>query len=371
MLLSQPGVFQHHVEPCLLRRIVAASQDYQVVDLMRNHPSKDQTITILTSTPEPGWPGWKLTLRTSQYRTYHILRHLLGKKSLAGGPKAVRHNLLVGLKQTNCPFLFNPLEIDVTPWVGVLSDPTGALSWAIRAKREGRIRHLVAGPNLVVTPAEHAWILTTPAIDLVVTPSKWVSEMYLDFAPNLAGRLVEWPVGVDERYWRPEQEASSKKMDFLVYDKIRMPQNRALVSAVTTGLAQRGLSFEMLEYGTFEQKNYRQKLRTCRAMVYLTETESQGIALFEAWACDVPTLVWDQRLWEWESYQTENASSAPYLTPKCGLRFRTPAEFSAQLDEFWTHFDSFTPREFVLDGFTQSQSAKSYLKLFEASARDR
>lgn len=325
--------------------------------------SQDKPLTILSQTPESIWS--RRPVRGVRQRIRSVLKATpRPKPNPVRGPASVERNLLAGLRRIGQSFRLNPTESAVTPWVGVLSDPNGALPWAIRAKRSGPIERLVAGPNLVVVPDEYDRILTDPAIDLVITPCKWVSDFYAQIAPNLIGRLAEWPVGVDEDYWCPDPNSAGKIVDFLIYDKIGQAQNRLLVPAVLQELAQRGLTFETLSYGDYDLAHYRYLLRTSRAMIYLTESESQGIALFEAWACDIPTLVWDRQLLEWKGYCMTGASSAPYLGPDCGLSFRDLTGLPGRLDKFEASLSAFRPREFILRRFTLAQAAQAYVRLY-------
>lgn len=320
-------------------------------------------LTILTET---------LCTSEIQRRARRVFRQLYGQylsvvgarsASRVGGPAVVRASLLRGLEHLGQPYRFNPLADQVTCRVGVLSS-TNALRWAIQAKNEGQIKYLVAGPNLVVLPDEHDAILANPTIDLVVTPSRWVSRWYAKTAPQLASKLVEWAAGVDETYWNPNQEPDDRPLDLLVYMKIREPDNLFVLDQVVAELSDRGLSFKKLTYGTFQPEQYRRLLQNSRAVIYLTESESQGIALFEAWACDVPTLVWDRGFFRPKRYPPQDASSAPYLAPECGLRFRSTEDFLERFEAFMASWSEFTPRRFILDNYALTSAAQAYVRLF-------
>ncbi|MBC8492197.1 MAG: glycosyltransferase [Chloroflexi bacterium] len=283
------------------------------------------------------------------------------------GPTAVRVGLLKGLDRIRQPYRLNPPAWQVTPYVGVLSN-IEALRWATAAKRSGRIQRLVAGPNLVVTPDEHDGILTAPEIDCIMTPSAWVSRLYESTCPSLARRTVEWAVGVDQSFWCPSgQGGNGDRCDFLIYQKIQQPHNMPVMESVIEELRRRNLSYHVLAYGRYTPSEYRSLLHKSRAMIFLSESESQGIALFEAWACDVPTLVWDRGYWHQLNgpHSWSGASSAPYLRAACGLKFATVAEFPSRLSEFWARLDSFHPREHILQNYTLAHGARNYLKAFE------
>jgi len=190
------------------------------------------------------------------------------------GPAAVRSNLIKGLEKLGYNFrysLLNPKEF-ITPWVGVLSGPLDALPCAIRAKNSGKIMKLVAGPNLVTVPENHDGIIANPAIDIVVTPSKWVSDVYKAYTPELSSRLVEWVVGVDESFWFPIND--EKRLDFLIFNKSFDKIASYQLVTITSLLDSTNLKYKILNYGEFAQEEYRAALQACRAMIYLGQTES-------------------------------------------------------------------------------------------------
>jgi len=279
------------------------------------------------------------------------------------GPLAVQNNLLAGMRQVGHPVRVNPQISRVTPWVGVLSDPKKTLPWAIEAKKTGFINRLVAGPNLVATPDQNEGILTHPAIDVVITPSQWVSDFYKKLKPELSDRIVIWPVGINEEYWSPALDPGTKQFDFLVYNKIQKPKYLNFVDSITDYLQGLGLKIIILNYGYYLPGKYRRLLHSTRALLFLSESESQGLALFESWSCNIPTLVWDRHFWEYKGYQADG-SSAPYLTELCGLSFPDLAHFTEMLDKFINNLNTFKPREYILNNFNLAKAAKAYIQLF-------
>lgn len=326
---------------------------------MTMEPSSKVEITILSQLPAASPKSYFERLRAKL--------DLWPQEAEYGGPSAVRSNLIGGLARIGQSFRLNPPESEINTEVGILGG-ISALRRAISAKEAGRAKWLVAGPNLVVLPDEYNGLLLDPAIDLIVTPCKWVSNAYERVQPELSGRLAEWAVGVDEEYWKPSSVGRRSNFDFIIFAKIREKANRGIVNYVEKELDGRGLSYRRMKYGSFRKSTYLQSLRECRAMIYLTESESQGIALLEAWACGVPTLVWDRQHWDWKGLKFDS-SSAPYLVASCGLRFRDAGDFPAYVDSFIRSLDSFAPRDYILKNFTQVHGAKAYLALFSEAAQ--
>ena len=58
------------------------------------------------------------------------------------------------------------------------------------------------------------------------------------------------------------------------------------------------------------------QIRFCLLAVFLSSSESQGIALAEAWSMNVPTFVWNPKPKELNGRYFPSVDSAPYLTPE-------------------------------------------------------
>jgi hypothetical protein len=275
---------------------------------------------------------------------------------------------VLGLTRAGYPVRLDPPRRSVGPLVGVLSS-VEALSWAIGQRRRGNIHRLVAGPNLVVAPDEYGSLIADPAVDVVVTPSQWVADWYASIEPSLAGRLATWPVGIDTDHWAPSPDVAVARSGWLVYEKIRHPENKPLVRLVEDALRQRGVQFRLVHYGQHTQEEYRSLLRSSVAMIYLTETESQGIAQFEAWACDVPILAWDCGVFEWRTEKFEGATSVPYLVPRSGMTFRDANGLGERLDRFLAALADFSPRLEMLQKYTLASAAEAYSLLFSGEAQ--
>ena len=267
-------------------------------------------------------------------------------------------SLTLGLHRAGLEIRRDPSRARISEHIGVLSH-VDTLRHAIGQRRERRARWLIAGPNVVVAPERSGRVLTAPEIDRVVVPSAWVRDMFLSRAPELRDRITIWPAGVDEEMWSPAARALAPIADVLIYAKSGPPD---LLADCCRALAGAGLRYTILRYGSYGALEYRASLRAHRWMLFLSESETQGLALFEAWACDVPTLVWDRGRCVFEDIDWRGASSAPYLAPANGRSFREPSEVAAAIADMEN--STFAPRQFVLEGFTALQTARQYARLF-------
>ena len=75
------------------------------------------------------------------------------------GPQAVLDSLCKGLDELNIDYTLNPKTVSDT--VVVLQN-TNALQMAIDLKKQGKIKQLLAGPNIVITPKDANGILENP-----------------------------------------------------------------------------------------------------------------------------------------------------------------------------------------------------------------
>jgi hypothetical protein len=278
------------------------------------------------------------------------------------GPAAVAASLRRGLKALGVPFRWNPAAPPRGATVAVLSDPE-ALRRAIGWKRAGRIARLLAGPNLVVTAGDHDALVAAPEIDLYVVPARWTLDHHVAGAPTLAGRIAIWPAGVDAEAFRPP--AGPRPRRALVYRKDLAGQENAsdaLVGEVEAVLAADGWEVARIAYGDHTRHDFRRRLGEASLLVFLSPTESQGIALHEAWAMDVPTLVWDHGVAVLGGERIKT-SSAPTLTPRTGAFFTGADELRERLAAMEAGTLHFDPRGWTEEHGTDAKAAEAFLAL--------
>ena len=278
------------------------------------------------------------------------------------GHFAVTRSLVEGLRKLDVAVTYNPSAASaVAPVVGVLSG-VRALEQAIAWKRRGRIRRLLAGPNIVDFPSQHAALIAAPEVDVCVTPGELVRQMYEADCPALAGRCVAWPAGVDVEYWAPD--ASRDPAHVLVFEKpTRWPLESS--AAYIDILQRKGYEVSVIRYGGYVPDQYRRLLRRSALMVGFASTESQGLAWAEAWSAGVPTLIWRQDAVTFEhpahGRRTYPTSTAPYLTPQTGAFFDGVESFARRVEEWETSPSRFSPRAWVLAHMSDEVAARRYL----------
>ena len=278
-----------------------------------------------------------------------------------GGHYAVTRSVLAGLDALGVRYNYNPaFEFLLAPKVWVVAG-VETLRYAIELKRKGGIRFLAAGPNISVLPSWDDNLLAAPEVDICIVPSAWARREYEEDCPSLRGRIREWACGVDPAQWPlPATKVSGgRNPSALIY--LKSPD--APLDVVTSALDSFGVNCESIRYGEYTPQEYHQALCKADFAVFLSRSESQGIALAEAWLLDVPTLVWDPGNTEYNGHVFRNASAAPYLSSQTGRTWKSPEELRAALEHFLAGKHTYAPRAWVLAYMTDAVTARKLTEL--------
>ncbi|MEY4225457.1 MAG: hypothetical protein RL190_214 [Actinomycetota bacterium] len=292
-------------------------------------------------------------------------RRILRRHPEARGPNAVAAGLLRGLDaigQTVFVDRSDGLPLRSGDRVGVLSGPTH-LRRHLQGPGPATDVRIVVGPNVCMRPTDIADVDWRRA-DAVVVPSPWVAEFWADDAPQIADRIVVWAAGVDTELWAPDEGAS--RTLGLVYDKgLGVRQTAAAVDA----LARVGLEPRIIRYGEYRPRTYRSLLRRAAMMVWLSPSESQGMALLEAWSAGVPTLCVDPVAWRASGAPPglERSSPAPYLSASTGALVPDHEDMRSAAAAFAARLDDFEPRHAAVTRFSLAAAARSYLAILDGA----
>ncbi len=304
-------------------------------------------VILLTLSPEASFLE-RLYLWFKKYIKSHVFYY--------GGPEAVLESLISGFDILGVDYQLNPKVQDISGVVCVVSG-VNALKWAIKAKKEGKIKKIVAGPNIIVTPEDANGILLNEVIDLVIVPSQWVKDFYASFKKGFDKKIRVWAAGVEN----PKDFQKNPRQGCLVYKK---SVGKELFNFIIQYLESRNIDYKIIKYGRYKKEKYFEMLNKVKFMICLSESESQGLALQEAWIRDVPTFVWNRGYMQWNNYKWyDDRISAPYLTDECGMFFKDKGDFVNKFNIFIKNFSNFKPREYSLENFTNKISAKNYLNI--------
>ena len=183
----------------------------------------------------------------------------------------------------------NPKEKDIysTVFVPIWKE---SLKYVIWLKKRWIIKKIIAWPNISV-PIDDKDVFFHEEVDCILTPSEWVKKYFLSLLPNNK-RIKVWAAGI------PILKESLKWKNILIFYK-NCPIE--ILNDIKKYLEKNNFTFNVLKYWTFQKKDYIQKLDNSFMMIYLQESETQSIALAEAWMKNIPTLVWNRWYWEYRN----------------------------------------------------------------------
>jgi hypothetical protein len=263
-----------------------------------------------------------------------------------------------GLDELAVPVNYNPVTRSIGSIV-VVAEGVEALRRGIEWKRTGRCSRLLA-MSVGDFPADFGGIMLAPEVDVCLMPSAWWADLWCEDEPDVAPRLRIWPAGVDEEYWRPRRSQRRTGSRVLVYWKTETDGFRRKVEDV---LRQFGWEPVTLQYGRYSQAEYRRHLSVAEFAVFISRSETQGIALAEAWASDVPTLAWNPGRRYYRGRDLATVSSSPYLTHDTGLHWATLCDLHGILDDLPRRRIQFQPRNWVLKNMTDAVCAARLLDI--------
>jgi hypothetical protein len=327
--------------------------------MQMNNYQRNVAITIMTEPVPAPLQYYKEKLKAF---VRPLLRKIDGKKPLVkpkyGGHYAVTRSFIEGLKREKIPFVYNPQKKkECTEEVIVLAG-LNTLRQALEWRKEGVIKKLAAGPNLLNLPSDCPELLSSEYLDTLILNSEWIKIPYCIEMPQLAAKTVIWPAGVDEVYWSPVSIAKSKT-NILFYNKRPEAQMYQDCLSIAQGL---GLTVTEIKYGSYSAEEYKKALDENSLLVHFVEQETQGISVLEAWAMNIPTIIWNPGFFYIKGMNIV-CSSSPNMTDKTGLFFRDSNEFKTVLLQWINGQTAFSPRECVLQHMTDPFTSKQLLQL--------
>lgn len=321
------------------------------------------TLDLFYDEPDPD--RW---LRFDRYPR-RLLRRIVRGKRRPGGQTRVFLNLMAGLDEIGVAYRVNDYRHAVRhpeQLACIIGKPfvLDRIEWR---------NPILFGAAVFSHPTDDPDLFSRRPVRKVLVPGPWMEAMC---KPYWGERVEAWPVGIDTRLWHPV-DPGEKTDAVLLYNKVlwdRPERESDLVQPIRDALAASGQPFVELRYGHYVEDDYRDALRSCRAMIFLCDHETQGIAYQQALSCDVPVMAWDLGgPWRDPTYYPHRVvfdpvSSVPYWDARCGKRFTDAAAFRASWHRFIEQVRAgiFRPREYILENLTLAACAERYVEIARA-----
>jgi glycosyltransferase involved in cell wall biosynthesis len=298
-----------------------------------------------------------------------LVRRLVRGKPRPGGQTRVFLNLMAGLDEIGVPYRVNDYRHAIRhpeQLACIIGKPfvLDRIEWR---------NPILFGASVFSHPIDDPTLFERRPVRKVLVPGPWMEAMC---KPYWGDRVEAWPVGIDTALWQPA-DPGEKTDAVLLYDKVlwdRPRREASLVQPVRDALAAAGQPVVELRYGNYAEDDYRAALRRCRAMIFLCDHETQGIAYQQALSSGVPILAWDLGgPWRDPSYYPDKVvfgpvTSVPYWDARCGERFTDAAGFARAWPGFiaGVREGAYRPRDYVLEHLTLAQCAARYVEIARA-----
>lgn len=182
---------------------------------------------------------------------------------------------------------------------------------------------LILGPNIEMTTKLVDFLNGNQRLYLkFLVPSAQVIQSLSHSHPGFEQLKTQiWPVGMNMKRWAPKKFHVAQEKSILIYIKGQTSESDQETIKMIQSLEHK---VEIIRYGEYSSKEYLSSLRRAEAVVWFGVLESQGIAMLEAWSCNVPTFVRvDCKCANHSAIWCSSARKySPFLKDECGQFFR-------------------------------------------------
>lgn len=283
------------------------------------------------------------------------------RQSKVGGPNKVFVNVSKGFDRIGQRYVINQNPEDyIFNWAhDSVADLITIASRKIPA---------IVGPNLVVLPKDLPWFLPKLANCLYLHPSSWCVEVWEKY--KFTGcKLKSWPVGIDWEKFSCRRSPMSCK-NVMLYIK---NQHISIEKEALWAIEKAGFNAQVIKYGRYTEDEFQQVLQCSQFGIWIGTTESQGIALLEALASDLPLIVLNNTnvsksygsVYKFPKEMVDfPATSVPYFDNSCGIVIDKIDELGNAVEKMGVNYRNFTPQKYIRNNLSLEISAQKLVDLF-------
>ena len=294
-----------------------------------------------------------------------IIRRIIRGRQRPGGVMTIAINLMKGLDKINRPYRFNDYNY-IRKHPGEIACIIGKPHLLFEKKWRNPV---ILGAGIYSHPVDCPDLFERyPNVKRIIVPGEWIHKM---FEPFYGDKVVSWPVGIDTTYWEPHH--GNNPFDFLIYDKINRDRDNQIVKVrdpIFKIISEQNLTYQIIKYGEYTQRGLKEMLDNSKAAIFLSESETQGLAYQQILATNTPIMAWDRGgYWQDPDYfpdkvKYQPVSSVPYWDDRCGIKFTGAADFEEKLRLFLTGLNKFKPRDYIMENLTLEICAEKYLQIY-------
>jgi hypothetical protein len=261
----------------------------------------------------------------------------------------VCQNLVRGLKELNIETHTNRL----TP---VLN---GCLQNCAISQFAGLPPKTLIGPEIMVLPTERPRLFQQ--FKHWTQPSEWCVNHFKRYKETENNEMHVWPVGVDTEKFNDLNRGNFEYDCFVYFKDVTKQVTTKDLELVISQLNTRGLKHKVFVYGKYKEEEFIQGIKKSKFGIFLTGTESQGIAYLEVLSMGCPIYMIDTQEFLYEScrYTDPLISAAPYFDESCGVKTLSKS-LGVEFDTFINNLAKYQPRNYVVNNHTLKLGAQKY-----------
>jgi hypothetical protein len=220
------------------------------------------------------------------------------------------------------------------------------------------------GPHFSVFPNKSQIDIISKSKNVIyIQPSEWVQQLWLNNPICKDVRIESLPFGIDTEKFNEIKPIENKNKVFL-YHKSRHPNE---LSILVNFFKQINIDVHIFSYTSrYNEEEYIHYLQNSKFGIWLGRHESQGFALEEALACNVPLLVWNVTSMNQEygyNYTDIPATCIPYWDYRCGESFTNLNELPSIYEKFINNLNNYKPREYILQNISIKKCEEKFIEL--------
>lgn len=226
--------------------------------------------------------------------------------------------------------------------------------------------NFIFGPNFSVFPDNRLLPIKDKREKVVFNQlSEWVVNMWKRFDICKGMRLECIPFGVDTIKFH-ETKRIQERNKVLVYMKHRDTSDLIEIQKI---LSERNIYYQIFDYSRkYDEQYYINYLQDCKYAIFIIAHESQGFAVQEALACNVPLFVWTVKSMNQElnqNYPDFYATSIPYWDNHCGEFFYYSEQIDSMFDIFLSKLYAYEPRKYILENLSMDVCEKRWMDIIK------
>ena len=226
----------------------------------------------------------------------------------------------------------------------------------------------IFGPHFSVFPNKMLSIINNIHRNCIyIQPSEWCVNIWGNMGVEQILPLKMMPFPVNTELFKPILDEKNKKNKVFIYFKRR---NESELNILENYLRERKIQYEVFDYvKKYEENDYLKTLQEAKFGIVLGSHESQGFALQEAMACNVPLIVWNVTNMNQEvgsNHPSLPATSIPYWDERCGEYFTKWEQWENWFNVFLKNIktgEKYKPREFIMENLSTVPCAERFMKL--------